>query len=207
MIRRQLRRMLEAPLKRLLGDAENEAVMMADNPRYARYRIGKGSYGAPRVVPCPSGATLSIGRYCSIAEGVTIMLGSEHRPDWVTTYPFNVLAPGARSYAGHPRSKGDVVIGNDVWIGFEALLLSGLTIGDGAVIAARSVVARSVEPYEIVGGNPARHIRHRFPDQTRAALQRLRWWDWPEERIAEAWPLLLSNDLTAFLSRYGADEG
>jgi virginiamycin A acetyltransferase len=145
---------------------------------------------------------LRIGNYCSIAEGVTIMLGGEHRTDWVTTYPFSALERDAAVHVGHPRSKGDVTLGHDVWVGRDALVLSGVSVGDGAVIGAGSLVTKSVEPYTIVGGNPAQVLRQRFSSPLRDALLRIAWWDWPEERIREAWPMLLSDDVAAFVAAY-----
>lgn len=168
--------------------------------RYARYPIGRGTYGWPRIVDAGEGATVSIGAFCSIAKGVKIMLGGEHHTEWVTTYPFSVLWPAARPIAGHPKTKGDVIIGNDVWLGEDALILSGVQIGDGAVVAARSVVVKNVEPYTIVGGNPARVIRKRFSDDIITHLLAAAWWDWPIDEIERALPLLLSPNLDAFLS-------
>jgi virginiamycin A acetyltransferase len=177
-----------------------------EKPEYEAYEIGEWTYGSPKVLDFGDGGTLKIGRFCSIAEGVTIFLGGEHRWDWVTTYPFNVICPGAHTFQGHPRSKGPVVVGNDVWIGRGATILSGVTIGDGAVVAASSVVAKGVPPYSILAGNPARHIRYRFSEAQIAALLRIRWWDWPIEKIREAWPLLLRDNVDAFIRAYGKSE-
>jgi acetyltransferase-like isoleucine patch superfamily enzyme len=137
---------------------------------------------------------------------VTILLGGEHHAEWVSTYPFSLVFPGAKVLPGYPHTKGDVTVGNDVWIGQDALILSGVTIGDGAVVGARSTVARDVEPYTICAGNPARLIRPRFPPQTIAALRRLAWWNWPPDKVKEAWPLLCSSDVEAFLRKYGGDD-
>ena len=123
--------------------------------KYPQYKIGRGTYGYPEIFSWNEGATLQIGAFCSIASGVKLFLGGEHRVDWVTTYPFNVLWESGRHITGHPRTKGDVIIGNDVWIGTEAVILSGVRIGDGAVVAARAVVTKDMEPYAIYGGNPA----------------------------------------------------
>ncbi len=134
------------------------------------------------------------------------MLGGNHRVDWVTTYPFSAIEPRFAHFPGHPHSKGDVVIGNDVWVAREALILSGLTIGDGAVIGARAVVGRDVPPYTIVAGNPAAQIRPRFPAPVAERLRQIAWWDWTEERIAAAMPLLLSPDIEYFLNAAEAGE-
>lgn len=179
---------------------------MAENPKFAAHKIGRGTYGSPRVLSWRDGTALEIGSFCSISDTVTIMLGGEHRVDWVTTYPFSFFFPEAAGFKGHPRTRGDVVIGNDVWIGYEALILSGVRVGNGAVVGARSVVTRDVEPYSIVAGNPARHVRFRFDEATVKALEAIAWWDWPMEKIREAWPLLLAEDVEAFIVAYGAPE-
>ena len=156
--------------------------------------IGNFTYGEPMIVQCGEGARCHIGKFCSIAEGVTVMLGGNHRTDWVTTYPFNSLLPGFYgNIKGHPATKGDVWIGNDVWIGRGALILSGVHIGDGAVIGANSVVTHHVYPYSLVAGNPAERKKERFDGiQTRKLLE-MQWWNWDIDRIAEAVPILQSN--------------
>jgi acetyltransferase-like isoleucine patch superfamily enzyme len=119
-----------------------------------------------------------MGAFCSIVKGVTILLGGEHHTEWVTTFPFPVLWRAARQIRGHPKTKGEIIIGNDVWIGQDALILSGVTIGDGAVIAARAVVTKNIEPYSIVAGNPARVIRKRLLEEAIARLLAVAWWAW-----------------------------
>ncbi len=197
-----LRRVVKGLYRRIFPTKSSLPFYTAEDPRYAGYEIGEGTYGAPRVLSWDEGTSLFIGKYCSIAGGVTILIGGEHRVDWVTTYPFNVLFPEARSFTGHPATKGNVVIGNDVWIGTDALILSGVHVGDGAVIAARSVVTRDVAPFSIVGGNPARHLKFRFPEETINHLLAIAWWKWPRETIVEAMTLLLSGNIDAFVSRY-----
>lgn len=161
---------------------------------------GKGSYGEPRVLSFGEGTKLRIGKYCSIAGGVTILLGGNHRPDWVTTYPFNVLWPHVAGHIqGHPATKGDVIIGNDVWIGLGASILSGVTIGDGAVIGAYAVVAKNVPPYAIVVGNPAKVVKFRFDESTIEQLLTIAWWDWSDAKIASAIPFLLSDNINDFI--------
>src|SRR5205823_1747763 len=146
---------------------------------------------------------LRIGKFCSIADDVIIFLRADHHVDWVTTYPFNVLWPEAAHHTGHPTSKGPIEIGNDVWIGQGSYLLSGIRVGNGAVIGAGSVVTRDVPSYGIMAGNPARLIRHRFTPDEIAVLEQIRWWDWPLEQIREALPLLLSDRIVEFIRRYG----
>jgi acetyltransferase-like isoleucine patch superfamily enzyme len=179
---------------------------MSENPRYAAYKVGVGTYGKPEVISWRDGTGLEIGSFCSISDTVKIMLGGEHRTDWVTTYPFSQLYPDAAEFKGHPHTKGDVVIGHDVWIGYGALILSGVRIGNGAVVAARSVVRSDVEPYSIVAGNPARQVKFRFDERTVAALQKIAWWNWPLPEIKAAWPLLLTGNVEEFVARHGPAE-
>lgn len=131
---------------------------------------------------------LVIGRFCSIACGARFLFNSaNHAMGSLSTYPFPIFYEAWGLERGEVASawdnKGDIVVGNDVWIGYEAVILAGVTIGDGAIIGARAVVTRDVPPYAIVGGVPARIIRRRFPDEVIDRLEEIRWWDWPEERI------------------------
>ena len=168
--------------------------------QYPQYEIGRGTYGAPEISSWNEGATFKIGSFCSIANGVQIFLGGEHRMDWVSTFPFNVLWDSARHIKGHPKTKGDVIIGNDVWIGTDAVIMSGVRIGDGAVVGARALVARDVEPYAIHAGNPARLVRKRFDETTIQQLLELAWWDFEDEEIKQFLPLLLSPDVQALIA-------
>lgn len=161
--------------------------------------MGKWSYGHPNVLSFGEGKICKVGKYCSIAEGVTIFVGGDHRPDWITTYPFSALWDQARGIPGHPRSKGDVIIGNDVWIAYGATIMSGVTIGDGAVIGARAVVAKDVPPYAIVVGNPGQIVKYRFNPQQINKLLTIGWWNWNEEDIITAMPLLLNTDIDTFI--------
>lgn len=167
--------------------------------RYPQYQIGKWTYGNPMIRSWGEGATLRIGAFCSIAEGVKIFLGGEHRVEWVTTFPFSVLWEAARHIKGHPKTKGDVNIGNDVWLGADSVILSGVTIGDGSVVGARSVITNDITPYTIVAGNPARMVRKRFDDQIIDRLLRVKWWEWEDSKIEKALPLLLDANLRTFL--------
>lgn len=168
--------------------------------RYPQYEIGRHSYGDLRVHHWGENATLKVGAFCSIAGGVRIFLGGEHRVDWVTTFPFSTLWElGDHEYPGHPHTKGDVIIGNDVWIGNEALIMSGVRVGDGAVIGARAVVTRDVPPYAIVVGNPARIVRLRFAQEQIDRLLALSWWAWEDEKIRTHLPLMLDTDIARFL--------
>ena len=162
---------------------------------HSRFSIGRGTYGEPEVLQWGETATLRVGAYCSFAGEVIILLGGNHRLDWVTTYPFSLFRPSAQHIHGHPATKGDVNIGNDVWVGHHATILSGVTIGDGAVIGACAVVAKDVPPYGIVVGNPARLLRKRFSEDEISILRQIRWWEWTEAEIDATMTVLLSNDI------------
>ncbi len=164
--------------------------------------MGRWSYGKPTVhVYRGDTARVTIGSFTSIAHDCEVMAGGNHRMDWVTSWPMKEVFGGGTT--GETLwSKGDVTIGNDVWLGRGAKILSGSTIGDGAVIAAYSVVTSDIRPYAIVGGNPGREIRRRFDDATIEALQRIKWWDWSDSDLAARWAELCSPDLTAFVDHY-----
>lgn len=170
--------------------------------RFSNYDIGDWTYGSPAVFPFDKNSKLRIGQFCSITNGVVIFLGGEHRTDWVTTFPLYEIFSQASFFSGYPYSKGDMVIGNDVWIGLDSVILSDVKIGNGSVIEARSLVSKDIEAYSIVAGNPAQVIRYRFDDQTINILQEISWWDWPIENIEEAWPMLLSSDIKTFIDKY-----
>jgi chloramphenicol O-acetyltransferase type B len=167
--------------------------------RYPCYRFGAGTYGDLTVLDWGEGAKLTMGAYTSIGTGVIVFLGGEHRMDWVTTFPFSVLWDSARDIKGHPRSKGDVVIGNDVWIANDARIMSGVTIADGAVIGTGTVVTKDVPAYAVIAGNPSRMVRFRFDERTIGRLLKVKWWDWEPARIANWLPKLLSDDIESFL--------
>lgn len=141
---------------------------------------------------------LIIGKFCSIGSGATFLLAGNqgHRMEWASTFPFDPGTFGEGVRNGFQR-KGDTRVGNDVWIGSEAMIMPGITIGDGAVIATRAVVTRDVAPYTIVGGNPAQPIRCRFDEEQIAMLQAMQWWDWPLPRLQAAMPLICSSDIAA----------
>ena len=149
-----------------------------------------------------NGDRLVIGKFCSIACGAKFLFTSgNHAMGSLATYTFPVFFDewglSGKDIASAWDNKGDIVIGSDVWIGYEAVILSGVHIGDGAIIGARAVVTKDVEPYTIVGGVPARPIRRRFDEDTVARLLALRWWDWDAERIRAAIPAIRSGDIDA----------
>lgn len=146
------------------------------------------------------GDKLIIGKFCAIAKGIEfVMNGANHRMSSVTTYPFNIMGNGweksTPGLADLPL-KGDTVIGNDVWIGQNVTVMPGVHIGDGAIIAANSVVAKDVPPYHIAGGNPTKTIKKRFDDEFIDYLLAVKWWDWPIQKITNHLDILCSGDLT-----------
>lgn len=152
----------------------------------ARIVVGDCTYGQPKFMIWEPHERITIGKFCSIAEGVTIFAGGEHRLDWISTYPMRIMLNEAGAHQdGHPHTKGPTVIGNDVWLGFGSTVLSGVTIGHGAVVGAGAVVARDVEPYSIVAGNPARLVRARLDAGLAKRLLAVAWWDWPLETIRQ----------------------
>jgi len=148
---------------------------------------------------------LIIGKYCSIGSGAVFMMAGNqgHRLDWVSTFPFYFQANIFKSSQNAYKKSGDTQVGDDVWIGSEAMIMAGVNIGSGAVIAARSVVTRDVLPYTVVGGNPAELIRERFDAHTVAQLLKLQWWNWTEEEVKTAMPLICSEDIYGLLALNG----
>ena len=143
---------------------------------------------------------LIIGKFCSIACGAKFLFNSaNHKMASLSTYTFPLFFEEwglkKENVAQAWDQKGDIVIGNDVWIGYEAVILSGVTIGDGAVIGCRAVVTKDIPPYTIVGGVPAKPIRKRFDEETIKELQKIKWWDWPEEKITEKIQAIQAGDL------------
>lgn len=169
------------------------------------WTVGAHSYGRPNVLEAEL-ARLHIGRFCSIGPDVTIVLGN-HRTDLVTTYPFKAIAgitggglwAPALDCSDDHATRGDVVLGDEVWLGAGCLILSGVTIGHGAVVGAGAVVRRDVPPYAIVTGDPAVVARYRFDPAIIDRLLTVNWWAWPDERITRHLPLILGSDIEAFL--------
>jgi acetyltransferase-like isoleucine patch superfamily enzyme len=159
--------------------------------------FGKYTYGKPITHWDSENAKLVVGNFCSIAGNVNIYLGGNHRTDWISTYPFGHIHKDVFNTfdgTGHPTTNGDIQIGNDFWIGMSVKIMSGVKIGDGAVIGAHSLVTKNVEPYTIVGGNPAKIIRKRFSCEVIDLLLTLKWWEWDDNKINENIHILCSND-------------
>jgi acetyltransferase-like isoleucine patch superfamily enzyme len=196
-------------LRRGRNPLNETRVHLAKLARAYGFSIGAFSYGRPKVRFPESGRRLTIGRYCSIADKVEILLGGGHRLDWVSTYPFAAMRghfPDADSPEDYHTSRGDVVIGHDVWLGSGCMILSGVTVGHGAVVAARAVVTRDVPPYAVVAGNPARVVRHRFAPEEVEALLAAAWWDRPREEVSRLVPLLQGGRIEAVLAALRGEE-
>jgi len=147
------------------------------------------------------GDKLIIGKFCALARGVTfIMNGANHKMAGISTYPFGIFGNGWEAAIPEPGDlpyKGDTVIGNDVWIGYQALIMPGVNIGNGAIIASRSVVVSDIPAYTIAGGNPARPFRPRFAPEIVARLEAIAWWDWPLEKITRHLTLIAGGEVAA----------
>lgn len=170
--------------------------------------MGDFSYGRIKLI---GKGKIKVGKYCSIAEGVqAVMVG--HDPYAISTYPFNskYFAKSwleAQKIPGHPVEYGEIEIGNDVWIGQNALLVGKCKISDGAIIGAGSVVRGYIKPYSIVIGNPARVVSKRFLPENIGWLLFIKWWDWPKEKIQKYSPLLCQNKIDEFISIVRKEEG
>lgn len=176
---------------------EKDKFFTKDFFKSQNFEIGEYTYGKPHV-SFSDEANLTIGKFCSIAPGVVIFLGGNHRVDWITTYPFNKINdffPSAKSILGHPETKGNVSIGNDVWIGYDVLIMSGVTIGNGSVIGAKSVLTKNIGAYEIWAGNPAKFVKKRFDDDTIEFLEKTEWWNWDIEDIVNNIEVLCSTNV------------
>lgn len=151
---------------------------------------------------------LIIGNFCSIGSGAVFMMAGNqgHQHHWVSTFPFfyqdNEDFVDAKD--GYEKS-GDTVIGNDVWIGTEAMIMSGVSVGNGAIIASRAVVTKDVEPYSIVGSNPARHISYRFTQSEIAKLQEMQWWLWSDQQLKSAMKFMCSADICTLYEYWQTD--
>ena len=147
---------------------------------------------------------LIIGKFCSIACGAKFLFNSaNHALRSLSNYTFPLFFEewglNKKNVASAWDNKGDIIIGNDVWIGYEAVIMAGVHIGDGAVIAARAVVTKDVPPYTIVGGTPARKIRMRFEEETIAKLQQIQWWNWPVEKIRRSLPYIMEGTVNRLI--------
>lgn len=174
--------------------------------------IGRGSYGGPNLYwdEGDFDHTLSIGAYSCIADDVSIFIGrhGRHTIDYVSTYPLGMVYgdPGHRTPSKVISGNLGVQIGNDVWIGRGAFIMAGVSIGDGAVVGARALVNKDVEPYSIVGGVPAEHIKYRFDNDTIQKLMKIKWWYWPDEVIAERREFFATPNFKDLLDKYAREK-
>lgn len=163
-------------------------------------KFGIGSYGLPKILSFDNVSKLSVGNYCSIAEHVTFLLGSNHKHKAVPTYPIcnidNNFSPKDANI------KGDVFIGNDVWIGYGATIIGQVTIGDGAIIGAGSVINRDVPAYSIVMGVPGQILRYRFNEDQIQKLLEIKWWNWDIEKIKKNKDILYDEDINKFIDKF-----
>lgn len=198
----------QSPFKGVTLDKQvtNPNISVGRYSYYSGYYHGHGFEDCARyLVPDEGADRLIIGSFCSIGSGAAfIMAGNQgHRHEWISTFPFYWM-PEVQAFRDAKNGylpAGDTVIGNDVWIGSEAIIMPGVRVGNGAVIGTRAVVTRDVEPYSIIGGNPAKVIRKRFRDREIALLDEMAWWDWSDDRLSFAMPIITSGDVEA-LYRY-----
>jgi virginiamycin A acetyltransferase len=150
---------------------------------------------------------INVGKYCSIGRDCNFFLHANHRPDWVTTSS-QLLGPVTPEIAdmhmkmGHPSCKGDIVIGDDVWIGAKSTIMSGVKIGNGAIVGATSTVTKDVPPYAIVAGNPAKIVKYRFTENQIKSLLKISWWDWSEDRIKTEAMNMWSDNIDEFIDKH-----
>lgn len=180
-------------------------------PTDERQRIVSGGPFPPwfrtfQVEP-DEGDPIQVGRYSAIQPTAIFMHGGEHHNEWVSQFHGHVENGAWVRPEGVPFSRGPIVVGSDVWIGYEALVTSGVTIGDGAVVGARTVLRRDVQPFEIVSGNPARHSGYRFEEPVREALLRIRWWDWDDALVTAHADQIHSPDVAAFVAGHDPELG
>ena len=167
--------------------------------------VGKWSYGNPSIYRWDWKSKIIIGNFCSLGPDINFYVGGDHRADWISTSPlpasqFNETFKKTKTIKNFAKSKGDIVIGHDVWIGGRTTILSGVTIGTGAIIAAGSLVVNNVEPYTISGGNPNRVIKKRFEDSVIKKILNTEWWFLEDSEIDILSKFLLSSDIENFFS-------
>jgi len=183
---------------------KGESSFTRDILKERQFKIGEFTYGHPIILEFGNDGKLVIGKFCSIAAGVKIFLGGNHRIDWISTYPFSAWKnqfPGAVNIEGHPATRGNVVIGNDVWLGHSSTIMSGVSIADGAVVGANAVITKDIGPYEIWAGNPARLIRKRFSDLHINMLLETKWWELEKFKIDFLVQNLMSENIEDFIEK------
>ncbi|SAL37769.1 streptogramin acetyl transferase [Caballeronia arvi] len=194
--------------KPLSEQVTNPNIIVGRYSYYAGFYHGHAFDDCARyLVPDQTGGDrLIIGSFCSIGSGATFMMAGNqgHRKDWASTFPFFYMQeePAFADARDAFQPAGDTIIGSDVWIGSEAMIMPGVFIGHGAVIGSRALVTKHVEPYTVVGGNPAKPIRKRFSDAEIDMLLEMKWWDWPLEEISKSMTLVCSTDIATLHERW-----
>ncbi|WP_321798227.1 type B chloramphenicol O-acetyltransferase [Caballeronia sp. J97] len=194
--------------KPISAQVSNPNIIVGRCSYYAGYYHGHSFDDCARYLGSDhtGGDRLIIGSFCSIGSGAAFMMAGNqgHRKDWISTFPFFYMQdePAFADARDAFEPAGDTIIGSDVWIGSEAMIMPGVRIGHGAVIGSRALVTKDVEPYTIVGGNPAKPIRKRFSDEEIDMLLAMCWWDWPLDEIRESMKLLCSTDIATLHERW-----
>lgn len=161
--------------------------------------IGEHTYGT--IIRRGDMNNITVGKYCSLASGIVADSGFNHNTEFISTYPFNVMKGVEAKHIN--TCKGDINIGNDVWIGEDVLIMAGVNIGNGAVIGARSIVTKDVPPYSINVGIPNKTIKSRFTVNQIQSLLKIKWWDWPLEKVLTNAHLLNDTDINKFITIHG----
>lgn len=161
---------------------------------------GVGTYGLPAINCYDKLSRLSVGSYCSIASEVSLLLGANHKSGLVTTYPIDRIDKTKNT--ADASDLGNIVIGNDVWVGYRATIIGEVNIGDGAIIGAGALVVDNVPPYAVVGGVPAKIIKYRFEKDMIEKLLKIKWWDWEESKVKDNFNDIYTDDIQGFINKY-----
>ncbi len=185
--------------KRILNKNKNLEFDRIELISGIKIKIGKFTYGTnwmSVLVWDKETASVEIGRFCSISYGLKLFTGGNHNSKWISTYPFGHVLPSLGKIdpiKNHPQKSKKIIIGNDVWIGRDVTIMSGVCVSDGVIIAANSHVVKSAPPYSIIGGNPAQIIGYRFDQDTIQKLLKMKWWNWPNEKIYQFYQTLVTE--------------
>jgi len=193
-------------MEKIMRQLDSSFTLHQVESKVSNIQVGDYTYTAdviPELIAYLPTDIIIIGKFCSLANGAILFGGGEHRVDWVSSYPFRIaFGDPMANKDGHPASKGPTIVGNDVYIGYHAIVLSGVKVGNGVIIGAGAVVTQNIPDYAIVGGNPARVIKMRMTDAQIEDMLKIKWWDWPIEEIKKAIPYLCSDNIQKFIDRY-----